>query len=184
MNAGKTSQTKSAVGASKRASTVRKASGSSQSAGASKGATRTASKASDSGVAGKAKSGVDRVSISKEAAGGDKKSGVNLDAWNTEKTAKGNPDLSASLGDKTLRRGMHDESVRSLQSALNNKLGKELATDGKFGPKTMAAVKEFQRKNNLKPDGIVGPKTKVALTGISPSGQAKIVLALASLDSS
>jgi peptidoglycan hydrolase-like protein with peptidoglycan-binding domain len=32
-----------------------------------------------------------------------------------------------------------------------------------FGPKTEATVKEFQRKNGLKEDGIVGPETKKKL---------------------
>ena len=31
--------------------------------------------------------------------------------------------------------------------------------DGWYGPKTISAVKEFQKNNNLKVDGIVGPKT-------------------------
>ena len=42
------------------------------------------------------------------------------------------------------------------------KLGYDLGmsgADGDFGPKTTAAVKDFQKKNNLTPDGIVGPLT-------------------------
>jgi peptidoglycan hydrolase-like protein with peptidoglycan-binding domain len=34
-----------------------------------------------------------------------------------------------------------------------------IKADGYFGPKTEAAVREFQRKNSMVPDGIVGPKT-------------------------
>nr|WP_274389122.1 peptidoglycan-binding domain-containing protein [Streptomyces taklimakanensis] len=33
------------------------------------------------------------------------------------------------------------------------------ALDGLFGPQTLAAVKEFQRRNGLVVDGIVGPRT-------------------------
>jgi peptidoglycan hydrolase-like protein with peptidoglycan-binding domain len=39
-----------------------------------------------------------------------------------------------------------------------------LAIDGQFGPKTHARVKEFQAKNSLVPDGIVGPRTRGAMT--------------------
>lgn len=38
-----------------------------------------------------------------------------------------------------------------------------LAVDGVFGPKTTAAVKEFQRRSGLVADGIVGKRTWVAL---------------------
>jgi hypothetical protein len=38
-----------------------------------------------------------------------------------------------------------------------------LAVDGMFGPKTNARVKEFQGKNGLVPDGIVGPRTRATL---------------------
>ena len=38
-----------------------------------------------------------------------------------------------------------------------------LALDGRFGPKTDARVREFQGRNDMKPDGIVGPKTRAAI---------------------
>ena len=34
-----------------------------------------------------------------------------------------------------------------------------LTVDGKMGPKTKQAVKDFQKANNLKVDGVVGKKT-------------------------
>ena len=43
----------------------------------------------------------------------------------------------------------------------------EVRVDGDFGPKTKAAIVEFQRENNLTPDGIVGPVTWDCL-GASP----------------
>lgn len=43
----------------------------------------------------------------------------------------------------------------------------EIRVDGDFGPKTKAAVVNFQRENNLTPDGIVGPITWDCL-GVSP----------------
>lgn len=57
----------------------------------------------------------------------------------------------------TLRRGSEGADVRYLQSKIGT------SVDGDFGPKTEAAVKGFQTKNNLVPDGIVGPYTWEAL---------------------
>ena len=55
-------------------------------------------------------------------------------------------------------------NTKELQIALN-KAGRtpKLKVDGIHGPKTILAVKWFQRKNNLSPDGIVGPKTYALL---------------------
>lgn len=52
-----------------------------------------------------------------------------------------------------------NEDVKALQGALG------VATDGRFGPETHGAVKKFQRKMGLNPDGIVGDKTQRALVG-------------------
>jgi peptidoglycan hydrolase-like protein with peptidoglycan-binding domain len=41
--------------------------------------------------------------------------------------------------------------------------------DGVYGPKTRAAVRRFQRKNGLAPDGIAGPQTLAAL-GLTAAG--------------
>jgi peptidoglycan hydrolase-like protein with peptidoglycan-binding domain len=56
-------------------------------------------------------------------------------------------------GRPTLRRGARGELVQRLQKAIG------VAVDGTFGPGTEAAVREFQRKHDLVPDGIVGPRT-------------------------
>lgn len=55
-----------------------------------------------------------------------------------------------------------DKRVKTLQTALNklgltDGSGKELAVDGKLGPRTTAAIKKAQRKLGLKPDGVVTP---------------------------
>lgn len=52
--------------------------------------------------------------------------------------------------------------VMELQKLLNN-LGDILVIDGKFGPKTKAAVIKFQLANRLVGDGIVGPITRAVL---------------------
>jgi peptidoglycan hydrolase-like protein with peptidoglycan-binding domain len=46
---------------------------------------------------------------------------------------------------------------------LLNKFGYGLVADGVIGPKTMAAIKDFQAKNGLVVDGIVGPRTLAVL---------------------
>ncbi|MGB9812837.1 MAG: peptidoglycan-binding domain-containing protein [Thermovenabulum sp.] len=56
----------------------------------------------------------------------------------------------------------YGEDVKLLQTLLNQH-GYKLKVDGIFGPKTLAAVKDFQKKNGLKVDGIVGPKTLAKL---------------------
>ena len=63
-----------------------------------------------------------------------------------------------------LRQGMkNNDDVRQLQTLLN-KNGYNLAVDGSFGSKTLAAVKDYQSKNGLTVDGIVGTNTWGALT--------------------
>lgn len=59
--------------------------------------------------------------------------------------------------------GAHGKLVAELQSRLNL-AGARLRVDGDFGPKTVAAVRRFQRRRELVADGIVGPKTWAALT--------------------
>ena len=63
-----------------------------------------------------------------------------------------------------VRRGDCGQGVRDVQTQLNVKLGTTLAVDGRFGPGTEAAVRDFQVMVGLPADGIVGPMTWVALT--------------------
>ena len=56
-------------------------------------------------------------------------------------------------------------AVKKVQTALQRK-GYDVGptgVDGKYGPRTEAAVRKFQTDNNLQVDGIVGPDTRNAL---------------------
>ena len=64
-------------------------------------------------------------------------------------------------GRPTLRRGADGEHVKQLQAKL--RMDTSAGGAGTFGPKTEAAVREFQRSLGMLPDGIVGPKTWEAL---------------------
>ncbi|KAF3889222.1 MULTISPECIES: peptidoglycan-binding domain-containing protein [Nostocales] len=69
-----------------------------------------------------------------------------------------NVQISQSL--PTLENGSQGEDVRYLQRILNCLEYGSVATDGKFGPQTENAVKQFQ--GNYPPlavDGIVGQQT-------------------------
>jgi peptidoglycan hydrolase-like protein with peptidoglycan-binding domain len=61
-----------------------------------------------------------------------------------------------------LRLGATGEEVKILQTGLNGK-GYALVADGVFGPRTEAAVRQFQSDRGLQVDGIVGPQTWGAL---------------------
>jgi hypothetical protein len=60
--------------------------------------------------------------------------------------------------------------VKELQSSLNiiltSKLVKLLSVDGVYGRNTISALKLFQKENNLKADGIFGPKTREVINKI------------------
>ncbi|MBI4004486.1 MAG: peptidoglycan-binding protein [Candidatus Omnitrophica bacterium] len=67
-------------------------------------------------------------------------------------------------------------STRDIQQALKNSGFYQGSIDGKMGPLTREAVKEFQRVHGLKDDGVVGKQTWAQLspytTLSSDSGQA------------
>lgn len=64
--------------------------------------------------------------------------------------------------------GSKGSDVTELQKLLNQN-GYTLDTDGIFGSNTLAAVKDYQQKNNLSVDGIVGSNTWGALTKANTS---------------
>lgn len=56
-----------------------------------------------------------------------------------------------------LKRGLRGAPVRRLQERL------EIEADGDYGAATQDAVREWQRRNGLDPDGIAGPDTFAAM---------------------
>ena len=62
------------------------------------------------------------------------------------------------LNGGVMKKGAEGDQVKQLQNMLNSK-GAGLETDGKFGAKTEKALKEFQDKQQIKSDGIVGNQT-------------------------
>ena len=71
------------------------------------------------------------------------------------------------LGDK-------GDEVTKLQKSLNAH-GVLCGVDGIFGPGTENAVKTFQLKSGLTPDGIVGPKTIATLAKVGDEKQEPII---------
>ena len=68
-----------------------------------------------------------------------------------------------------------EEDVRKIQELLSEAVGAEAVgpVDGLFGLQTAGAVKAFQAAAGLKDDGIVGPRTKQALTTMGLRGDGK-----------
>jgi peptidoglycan hydrolase-like protein with peptidoglycan-binding domain len=60
------------------------------------------------------------------------------------------------------RQGDQEHPVRTLQYLLRAR-GQSIAADGIFGPRTDAAVRDFQGDRGLAVDGVVGPNTWSAL---------------------
>lgn len=68
--------------------------------------------------------------------------------------------------------GSRGQEVINIQTRLKNWGYYKGTVDGVFGSGTQAAVKSFQRKNGLTPDGIAGPAT-LAKIGL-PTGQGSV----------
>lgn len=60
--------------------------------------------------------------------------------------------------------GPYKPSTEEIQRALKNAGYYTSNIDGKIGPKTKKAIREFQKANALAADGKVGPKTWAALS--------------------
>ncbi|WP_257016037.1 GH25 family lysozyme [Streptomyces sp. Ag82_O1-15] len=62
----------------------------------------------------------------------------------------------------TVKKGDRGPAVSAVQAELNAH-GAALSVDGAFGPATHKAVAAFQTRNQLPPDGVVGPNTWIVL---------------------
>ena len=86
--------------------------------------------------------------------------------------AKAEPSVSATPVESSvlpeLYKGCKGKSVRALQILLigNDCSCGKYGADGDFGNATKAAVIEYQCKNDLEDDGVVGPKTWAKLLGL------------------
>jgi hypothetical protein len=76
----------------------------------------------------------------------------------------------------TVQIGSQGSQVRIVQDSINRLDGAQpgaafaslpLAVDGQFGPKTRTRVQEFQSRNDLDPDGVVGPMTREVLNKLA-----------------
>jgi len=82
----------------------------------------------------------------------------------SSKAAKGKDTRPTPTNQHPVGQGETGKRVSDLQERLNaGGFKPPLKVDGIFGPKTLAAVKAFQRSHGLKVDGLVGPKTTAAL---------------------
>lgn len=63
-----------------------------------------------------------------------------------------------------LKNGTRSDEVKDVQNRLNS-AGYNVTVDGYYGPQTEKAVRDYQSKNGLTVDGIVGDKTYGALSG-------------------
>lgn len=69
-----------------------------------------------------------------------------------------------------LKAGARGASVQQVQTQLRA-AGANIAVDGIFGSQTQSAVRDFQRRNGLQVDGIVGPQT---LSRLQAAGGAQV----------
>ena len=86
--------------------------------------------------------------------------------WKQAPTAE-----EVKTGAKLLKYGMMGDFVATLQNKLKSVGINPGDSDKKFGQNTLKAVKDFQRKNGLKDDGLVGAKTYAAMFEVKPQAQ-------------
>lgn len=85
---------------------------------------------------------------------------ISVEKTTSAATAVSQP-MSTSATEAAIPSAPADESirVREIQLALQAAGFDPGSTDGRLGPRTRTAVREFQQANGLHPDGKVGPRT-------------------------
>lgn len=76
---------------------------------------------------------------------------------------------TASAASQVVKEGQRGDRVTAVQHLLNAQ-GAKIDVDGSFGPATKKAVTDFQSKNGLEADGVVGPNTVAKLAPVIKSG--------------
>ena len=69
---------------------------------------------------------------------------------------------------ETIKKGTSKKSSTLLLQELLRKAGYEVSIDGSFGPGTDKAVRDFQKKNKLVADGVVGQKSWIKFSVLFP----------------
>lgn len=81
-----------------------------------------------------------------------------------------------AAGAESLKYGMRGTAVKTLQTNLAKRGYLKSTPDGKFGPRTKAAVKLFQKQAGLKVDGVAGATTQGKLYGLAGNGKTNLTL--------
>jgi peptidoglycan hydrolase-like protein with peptidoglycan-binding domain len=81
-----------------------------------------------------------------------------------------------AAGTASLKYGMRGTAVKTLQIDLAKRGYLKSTPDGKFGPRTKAAVKLFQKQAGLKVDGVAGAATQELLCGLTGNGKTNLTL--------
>ena len=79
---------------------------------------------------------------------------------NTASYAAPKTEYKGSLPKGTVRSGQKGSDVTAAQTFLNWGIGANLVVDAICGPKTVKAIKAFQKQSKITADGIFGPTTK------------------------